>query len=195
MQFNRPAVKEPARESELSGQTCYSRNHLWIALLGEERARVGVEAGLAAVLGPPKAVVLPAREEKIRHNDVCAWIVLEGGTLPLRAPLTGVITEVNARLADQPSALSTSPSRDGWLFEVHMRTDEPVLAHLMAGKDAERVFANDVLRFHERLRYAIDNAAGNVGATLHDGGEFIGEAAAMLGYKRYIELLRKEFNC
>jgi glycine cleavage system H protein len=195
MHFNSMRHEEPERESKMPGQLSYSRNHCWIALQGDESARVGVEPGMAAAFGSPKAVVLPAVGEKIRHDELCAWIVLEGGTLPLRAPLSGVVTGVNPRLADHPSALSASPYRDGWLFEVKIRADEPVRAHFLAGRDAEKLFAGDLLRFNERIRKALDPHNGKVGPTLHDGGEFAGDAAAMLGGKRYIGIIREEFRC
>ena len=195
MHFKRPQQEDPPLEPELPGQRLYSRNHCWIALLEEERARIGVETGLADALGSPKAVVLPALAEKIRHNEVCAWIVIDGGTLPLRAPLSGSITCVNSQLCETPSALKESPFRDGWLFEVEIKPDEAIRAHFMAKKDAERIFAADIARFRGRLRREIDNAAGKSGATLYDGGEFIGDAASMLGGKRYVAILKEELKC
>jgi glycine cleavage system H protein len=195
MHFSRPRDVVHAGETEHPKNVSYSRNHCWIALPEGGRARVGVEPGLAAALGSLKAVVLPALGEKIRHGEWCAWIVLEGGTFPLRAPLSGTITAVNPRLSEQPSSLSASPYQDGWLFEVDVKADEPVRAHLMARRDAERLFANDVQRFRDRLKASVDNSAAGVGATLNDGGEFVGDAAAMLGGKRYIEIIREEFRC
>jgi len=193
MHFTRPRHEDPLREVELPGHVSYSRDHWWIAIQGEEYARIGIEPGLSAALGSPKAVVMPAIGEKIRHKALCSWIVLDGGTLPLRAPLSGTITGINMRLCEQPSALTASPYLDGWLFDVHMKADEAVRAHFLAGKDAERIFAIDLRRFRERLRSEIDGGAGNIGATLHDGGEFAGDAAAMLGGKRYVEIIREVF--
>lgn len=196
MHFSRPRHEVPGEsEPEHPGHMLYSRNHCWISIPGDGRARVGVEPDLAAALGSPKAVVLPAPSDRIRHDEWCAWIVMEGGTLPLRAPLSGTVTAVNAQVSEQPSALVASPYQDGWLFEVEIKADEPVRAHLMARSEAQRIFASDVLRFRKRLRDSVDSAPGGVGATLHDGGEFIGDAAAMLGGKRYIEIIREEFRC
>ena len=194
MHFSRPSHEVASAEPEDAGRTSYSRNHFWITMMSGGNSRVGVEPGLAGVLLSPKAVVLPAPGEKIRYHEYCAWIVLEGGTLPLRAPMSGSVTSVNTRLCDEPSLLSTSPFRDGWLFEVDVRSDESVRAHLLARTEAEGFFVNDLLRFRKRIRDSVDNSAGGVGATLHDGGEFVGDAALMLGGKRYIEIVREEFR-
>jgi len=195
MHFSRRRHDAHTGEPEHPEHVSYSRNHCWIALPEDGRARVGVEPGLAAALRSPKAVVLPALSEKIRHGEWCAWVVLEGGTFPLRAPLSGTITAVNTQLSEQPSALSTSPYQEGWLFEVEVKADERVRAHLMGPRDAERLFASDARRFRNRLKGYIDNSAAGVGATLHDGGEFVGDAAAILGGKRYIEIIREVFQC
>lgn len=195
MHFAKPGahISAPARTSNEFTEEYFSRNHCWIRSASHHRVRIGLEPGFASVLQSPRAAILPALNEKVRYNEFCAWIVLDGGTIPIRAPLSGSVVAVNTTLADQPGWICSSSSGEGWLFEAEIKADEHVRSHLMKKEEMERLFAHDQRHFQELVSSAINNSATGVGLTLHDGGELIANASAMLGANRYVEILKEVF--
>ncbi len=172
----------------------YSRNHCWLSAMAGDVARIGIEPGLASALRSPKAIVLPSVGEKLKQHDWCAWIVLDGGTVPLRAPLSGVVRTVNTILTNEPNQIFRSPLNEGWLFDVEVKNDEFIRSHLMKRKEAEKKFDLDRRLFLELIAEAFHLGSKNVGMTLQDGGQRLSDAPAMLGGKRYAEIVREAFG-
>ncbi len=197
MHFPRIDPLDKSKPREHDGQRpdmLYSRNHCWFRPMVDGAGRIGIEPGFASALRSPKAVVLPTVGQKLKRHDWCAWIVLEGDTIPLRSPLTGKVCAVNSTLNDTPSRIFDSPLEDGWLFDIEAKTDEPIRSHLMRKGEALKLFDADVKHFQGLIADALRAGKESVGMTAHDGGEFLSDAAAMLGGKRYAEIVRRAFG-
>lgn len=182
----RPAVRLPDDRR-------YSRNHCWVRTEnnapGPSAYRVGLEPGLAAVLPMPHAAVLPRAGEAIEQARAHLWIVAEGGTFPLAAPLAGTVRRPNPRLAGQPSLVSTSPLDEGWLYELETRPPGSPVEALMDAATAEPGYAAAARRFGAELARTLDRHGRALGPTLADGGALLADVAQMLGPARYFEIL------
>ena len=187
----------PARHG-LARDRLYSRGHCWARLKedgprGAAQFRVGLEPGLAAALLTPRAVVRPAPGEPLRRGQAHLWIVTEGGTFPLVAPLDGTLVHANPELAERPHLLATDPFERGWLYEVEAADAAPETLGLLEPAAAARVFERDERRFQAELARALrpESAAA---AALPDGGVTLQSVSDMLGPARYFTLLRKVFG-
>lgn len=187
----------PARHG-LARDRLYSRGHCWVRLKedgprGAAQFRMGLEPGLAAALLTPRAVVRPAPGEPLRRGQAHLWIVTEGGTFPLVAPLDGTLVQANPELAERPHLLATDPFERGWLCEVEVADAAPEALGLLEPAAAARLFERDHHHFQAVLARAL-RAGGGAAPALADGGAPLQGVADMLGPARYFTLLRKVFG-
>jgi glycine cleavage system H protein len=179
---------------ESSGAMLYGRKHVWVRASGEHSVRVGLEPGLASVLLSPKAVVLPAIGEHVFKDKVCAWIVLEGGTLPIITPVAGKVRLTNSSLSENPHAVCLSPLGQGWLFELQVDAALEDDASLLRVPEASLAYAEDERRFQTLLSAELTKGGAIVGATLADGGQPLKSLSEMLGPTKYFKLVRNAFT-
>jgi glycine cleavage system H protein len=170
----------------------YSRDHCWVRPGDDGVVRVGLEPGFASILVDPKAIALPAIGETVSPGDFCCWIILPGGTIPLRSPVRGRILDTNARITDEPHELCSHPMTLGWLFEVQTG-DGAMGEHLLDKEEADGIYAADMTRFKDSVTATLPPNAEEIGLTMADGGQILREVSTMLGPKRYAELVRKAF--
>ncbi len=177
----------------LSHGHLYSRKHCWIKSNDDNTVRIGIEPVFSSMLHSSKTVVLPSTGDRLQANQVCAWIVIDGGTLPISSPLDGQVTRTNAGLVDQPNCIHDDPYEKGWLFE--LKTNEEVFnsSSLMRTAEAERHFCEDERRFQTLVSAELKKHRTTAGETLADGGRPIQNIAAMLGAEKYYLLLREVF--
>jgi glycine cleavage system H lipoate-binding protein len=167
---------------------------MWVNAVDEHRVQLGLEPGFASVLLSPKAVVLPSIGERIIRNKVCAWIVLDGGTLPVVSPISGKVCETNAYLAENPHAVCASPLVQGWLFELMIDGALRYDNDLLSVADAAQIYAEDGRRFQAMLSAELMKGGTDVGVTLADGGQALENLSEMLGPLKYFKLVRKIYT-
>jgi glycine cleavage system H lipoate-binding protein len=184
-----------SRSTELPRRNMfYGRKHMWVSAHDDHTVRLGLEPGFASVLVSPKAVVLPSIGEQIIRNKVCAWIVMDGGTMPIVSPVSGKVCESNAYLAENPHAVCSSPLSQGWLFELLI---EGVAMHdndLLPVADAARIYAEDERRFQALLSAELMKGGADVGITLADGGQALENLSEMLGPSKYFKLVKNVYT-
>lgn len=83
--------------------------HTWARVESGGKVAVGVDDLAQKILGPVDAVELPAVGTSVRQGDPLLRITHGARTLTLRAPVSGVITSVNERLATQPTLVNEAP--------------------------------------------------------------------------------------
>ncbi|MBZ5497602.1 MAG: hypothetical protein LAP85_14460 [Acidobacteriia bacterium] len=172
----------------------YSRNHWWARKTGPRLVRLGIEEGLAQALLGVKGVVFPSLGQHVRKGQTCVWVVMDGGTVPLEAPLDGIIRAVNHEVTAKPHLLCLQPFEDGWLCELEADNTEAATVDLMTVEEARPRYTADHNRFLASLAGALRGKRPSVGLTLADGGEKLQSFADMLGPTRYFALVRQSFG-
>jgi len=172
----------------------YSRNHWWARRIAPAAFRLGIEEGLAVALQEVRGIVFPSLQQQLREGQTCVWVILDGGTVPLEAPMGGVVRTLNFDLQSKPHWIGLHPFQEGWLFEMEAENADAVPADLMAAAEAGPKYKGDQNRFLTSLTGAIRGKRTQVGLTLADGGEKLRSLIAMLGSARYIALIRQHFG-
>jgi glycine cleavage system H protein len=167
---------------------------VWVRSEGERSARIGIEPGFASALVSPKAIVLPALGEHVVRNNVCSWIVLEGGTLPIVSPMDGKVIATNAHLAENPRAVCLSPLGQGWLFELEVDGGVKEDMNNLAIANVARIYGDDERRFQTLLFAEFTKGGTEVGLTLADGGQALENLAEVLGPTKYFKLVRSVYG-
>lgn len=172
----------------------YSRKHCWIKSNDDNSVRIGLEPLFSSMLLNSKTVVLPSIGDRVQMNKVCAWIVLEGGTLAIASPLDGEVLRTNAALVDRPHDIQNDPFEQGWLFELTTGEDIFNLSSLLRMAEADRYYSDDERRFQSLVSAEFKKHRTTTGATLADGGQLLQDVAAMLGPEKYYLLLNQAFT-
>jgi len=186
-----PGVSDTPFQDTLLEGLRYSRGHWWALRLQSHRFRLGIEPGLAEALPNIKGLVLPSPKQRLRKGQTCMWLVLEGGTLPLEAPLDGVVLAVNPDLIDKPFLLCQEPFNDGWLCDMEADDAAVATAGLMSADEARMKYAADQSRFGASLAAVSGGKHPSVGITLADGGQRLRNIAGVLEPTRYLALVRR----
>jgi len=187
-----PQLRAAAPETLRKG-FLYGRNHCWAQHSAEGSVRVGLEPGLCLALLAPKAVVFPSPGQQVQRGQTCLWIVLDGGTLPVEAPLGGTIRRNNRDLGDRPHLLNSRPFDEGWLFELEPNKNAIEEAELMEMEAVAPFYAQDEARLSRLLGNALQGNRPDVGVTLADGGQRLQNIADILGSSKYFSTLRKVY--
>jgi glycine cleavage system H protein len=193
-QEEKPIESEGIRKPGLPEGYLYGRRHTWVRVSDHSTARVGIEPSFAAALISPRAAVLPSVGERVHRDRVCAWIVIEGGTLPILAPLAGQVRSTNARLGENPHAICEAPMGDGWLFDLSIELEGLEQAGLLAIADAAKVYAGDEAKFQSLITAELSKEGATTGVTVADGGQMLHTVSSMLGSKKYFRLVREVFS-
>ncbi|CRX37601.1 glycine cleavage system protein GcvH [Estrella lausannensis] len=105
----------------------YSDTHEWIDIQ-ETKATVGISRFAAKELGDIVFVDLPEVGRTIQVKEVAAVLESTKAAADVYAPLTGTVTEVNAKLKEAPELLSEDPEQAGWLYKIDFQQKEELNA-------------------------------------------------------------------
>jgi len=185
-----PAAQQDKEETTLREQYGYTTTHFWVKSISGSLYRVGIEPGLARTLMIPRTVVLPSTGEIIKASQPCLWFVLDEKTLPFNAFSDGIVATQNSLLAERPYKIYYHPYDQGWLFDMKLGKSTPPPKFLTASR-AQDLYAQDQQIFRDRISEAIQTTSA--GLTLPDGGQLLQALPAMLGPKRYFDIVWEVF--
>ncbi len=95
----------------------YTANKEWIRL-SDNKATVGL--GGSAVTGDVVYIELPAVGLTVQKGQVCATVESTKAVREVHAPVSGVISDVNEHVYDEPEIVS---KQQAWLFIVDYEGD------------------------------------------------------------------------
>ena len=113
----------------------YSREHEW-ALVEDASAGtvlVGITHYAQDQLGDVVYVELPDVGASLGHMAKMGEIESVKAVSDLFSPVSGEVTEINGRLAQEPELVNTDPFGDGWMMRVRMSDAAELDALLDAG--------------------------------------------------------------
>jgi glycine cleavage system H protein len=100
----------------------YTSEHEWIRI-EDDIATIGITDYAAEQLGDVVYVDLPAVDAPVTTGQVMGEVESTKSVADLYAPVDGVVIDVNGRVDDDPSLVSSSPFGDGWLVRVRLSGD------------------------------------------------------------------------
>lgn len=100
----------------------YSRSHEWVEFLEDDKVRIGLTEYAVGELGDLVFIDLPEVDDEIEVEDVFADVESVKAVSDVFSPVTGIVTEVNEDLLDQPELVNESPL-EAWFIVVDEVTD------------------------------------------------------------------------
>jgi glycine cleavage system H protein len=172
----------------------YNRNHWWAQQKRPRLVRLGLEPGLARVLREIKGIVFPTPKQPLRRGQACIWLVMDGGTMPLEAPLDGTVRAVNDVLTATPHLLGLHPFDDGWLFELETEDAEVMAVEWMSAVEAEPRYRSDQARFMTSITSTVRNRRASGSQKPSEGSAQLQAFVDLLGSTRYFAIVRQHFG-
>lgn len=159
------------------------RGHAWAALEDDGLVRVGVDDFFQKVLGSADELRAPQVGKLYYQNHICMSVIKQGQKASFPAPVDGAVTEVNAKVRQNPSLIHDDPYGEGWLFKVRPTNLQRNLDNLLSGEDS-------VSWIHEESHRLINLMESKVGVTVPDGGTFVDDVYGnypQLGWRRLVQ--------
>ncbi|MGY1616521.1 glycine cleavage system protein GcvH [Geodermatophilus sp. SYSU D00691] len=117
------------------GDRRYTDQHEWALVQGSEDGatvvRVGITDHAQDALGDIVYVQLPEVGEEVAPGAAIGEVESTKSVSDVYAPLAGVVSAVNDRLADAPETVNADPYGEGWLVEIRVEGGDDPTAGLL----------------------------------------------------------------
>lgn len=104
--------------SEVPAELKYLKSHEWVRREADGRVTIGISDHAQDALGDLVYVELPQVGQKLVAGDKFAVVESVKAASDVYSPVSGVVVEVNAALADAPETINRAPYGEGWMAVV-----------------------------------------------------------------------------
>ena len=108
----------------------YTKDHEWVRMSGSQ-AHVGITYYAQKQLGDIVYLELPEVGRKFKKGDVFGTIESVKAVSELYAPVSGQVTDINARLAEKPEIVNSDP-HGSWMIVMNV-TEPSEVSDLLDG--------------------------------------------------------------
>ena len=124
--------------------------HFWVDLRNDE-ARIGMSPLVQETSGSFVAVIFEGLNAEVKKGASFGSIEAEKHVGPLNAPVSGVVTEVNELVKENPRLINTDPYGDGWLIKMKLSNKDTEIPQLIYGNDnVVSWFKSELKKFEDK---------------------------------------------
>ena len=135
---------------ELPDDLFYERkDHLW-ARFEDGKVRVGLDALAQKSAGPVKHIQLKPVGTQVAKKRMFGTIEAGKYVGGLRAPVGGVLVEINDKVVAKPSLVNEDPYGDGWFVVIEPDNLEEELKDLVHGEAEVQAWLDGELKEYRR---------------------------------------------
>jgi glycine cleavage system H protein len=113
----------------------YTKEHEWIRV-DEEIGTIGITDHAQKELGDIVYVELPKPGEHVAVGESFGTVESVKAVSEIYSPVSGEVSAVNAKLANNPETLNTDPHGEAWLIQVRL-SDRSEIEKLMTAEEYE----------------------------------------------------------
>jgi len=95
----------------------YTKDHEWVRIEGDICV-VGITEFAQSELGELVFVDLPVVGKAVKTGGTLCVVESTKAASDVYAPLTGLVSEINAALKDEPTLVNTQPYSGGWMIKL-----------------------------------------------------------------------------
>lgn len=124
-------------------QVRFTKEHEWVSFEnGSDVVTIGITEFAAGELGDIVFVELPEVGKEVAAMEPAGTIEAVKTVADLFAPLSGVVTEVNGALEDNPGLVNESPQDAGWFMKMKV-ADRAQIDTLMTREEYDRLVGKE----------------------------------------------------
>jgi glycine cleavage system H protein len=120
----------------------FTKDHEWILMQDDGIGVIGITDYAQDQLGELVYVELPEIDKELGAGSDAVVIESVKAAGEVKAPVSGIVVEVNEALADEPEKVNNDPMGDGWFIKMKI-TDTSELDNLM-DEDAYKEYTDDL---------------------------------------------------
>jgi glycine cleavage system H protein len=120
----------------------FTKDHEWILMGDDGIGVIGITDYAQDQLGELVYVELPAVDTELSGGSEAVVIESVKAAGEVKAPVSGIVVEVNEALADEPEKVNNDPMGDGWFIKLKI-SDTGELDDLM-DEDAYKQYTDDL---------------------------------------------------
>ncbi len=121
----------------------FSKEHEWIRFEGDtDLVTIGITDFASGELGDIVFVELPETGKEVKAGEPMGTIEAVKAVADLFAPVSGVVSETNSALEDNPGLVNQSPYEDGWFVKVQLANRDE-LGGLMTHDAYQHMIGNE----------------------------------------------------
>jgi glycine cleavage system H protein len=173
----------------------YTPGHLWI-IEEDGEVKVGLDCQTLRVLYPLDDFTLPRPGVWLKRGETMGWVQRGHLILPLTAPISGEVIEVNEALVDEIRRLGFPEKAAPWLLRLAPREPLDAVPDLLTGESMLHWYEGKLALLRNFLEVAVSldpEVQEAVGPTLNDGGEPNLNLEEVLGPTLFQQLLERLF--
>ncbi|MBI3950490.1 MAG: hypothetical protein HY314_08560 [Acidobacteria bacterium] len=167
----------------------YHPSHIWARVEDGGRVRIGLDDFGQKLVGRIYAISLPEPGTRVTRGSACWSIVHQAGEATLAAPVTGVVQQLNEKLALNPSLINHDPYNQGWAMMIQPEQLVENLEHLYYGQQAEHWYDQEIEKLYQELRILMEDARPDVGVTLQDGGLQVADLPRVITASQFRQII------
>lgn len=107
-------------------------NHFWVKVSGN-KAKIGMSPLIQETSGAFVAVQMNALDKEFTKGESFGSIEAEKHVGPLKCPVSGKVTKVNAEVIENPRLINYDSYGDGWLIEMELSNADSEISELIFG--------------------------------------------------------------
>jgi glycine cleavage system H protein len=174
----------------------YTPGHFWI-MEEDGELKVGLDCQTLRVLYPLDDFTLPRPGVWLKRGETMGWLQRGHLILPLTAPISGEVLEVNEALVDEIKRLGFPEKAAPWLLRLAPREPLATVPDLLTGESMLHWYEGKLALLRNFLQAAVSldpEVQEAVGPTLNDGGEPNLNLEEVLGPTLFQQLLERLFR-
>jgi glycine cleavage system H protein len=105
----------------------YTEAHEWVRDLGDGVVRIGITDHAQSQLGDVVFVQLPAVGDEVTAGAAVGEVESTKSVSDIYSPVAGTVAAVNDALDANPELVNSGPYEAGWMIEVRLAGDVPVI--------------------------------------------------------------------
>jgi glycine cleavage system H protein len=125
--------------SNVPADLSYTKSHEWVRTLADGTVEIGITDHAQHALGDLVFVEVPEAGRTLAAGEACAVVESVKAASDVYAPLGGVVTAGNPRLADAPETVNSDPYGEGWLMRLKPAAGAIAAAGLLSAADYTKV--------------------------------------------------------
>ena len=114
----------------------FSKKHEWVSLDGDV-ATVGITKHATEMLGDIVFVEVPDAGKAVEKEGQAAVVESTKAASDVYSPISGVITEGNKAIVDDPSSINADPEGASWFFKLKIK-EKGEFESLMSKEEYEK---------------------------------------------------------
>lgn len=149
----------------------FDKTHTWVYMERDGTVRLGIDDFLQHVTGAFTRIKMKNPGERIKKNDPVMTLIQNGKQIVLYAPVSGTIRQMNESLVGEPSAVNSSPFKEGWVYAIEPANWLREIKFLKMAQDYREWIKGEFTRLRDFFAESVhSNLTGHV--IYQDGGEF-----------------------